>query len=237
MCSELYAHFSELGVSEFQSGYIRHDIAISITPFILKYLQSLLSSRLHHDQDEMHVVFVCLDQTQSFYKSLLSKLGMTSVEGAVSFCDVLTSPVESLQELEQRLSSLLTRNSLLVFDNFASLFFFTSSIKELLKLYLTLSNNYRYLIASPRELPFPEVISFHNFIISRSDCVIELTPIKGSTAAVGVDGRYDVMGYKMTSSSDSGDDVMEKNVVNPVRKTLLFKVVDRSVLLYPMGSV
>ena len=123
MSSELYEHLKEVEIGEFDSVYLRHDIRLSSTPFILKYVQSILSKLPINP-----AVFICAEHTESFYKSLLSKLGITSFAN-LKFVDVLSLTVESLEELEQRVSEALCKESVIVFDNLAALVFFASSIK------------------------------------------------------------------------------------------------------------
>ena len=84
------------------------------------------------------------------------------------------------------------------------------------------------VVGCSRDPIFPDFGKFLEFLKSRSDSVIELFTMSGSTAAVGVDGKMSIR-----SCTVSDDEVKAQ----PVEKELLYKVVDRTVLVYPLGFV
>ena len=105
----------------------------------------------------------------------------------------------------------------------------------MIKTLVDVSANASCVFTCNRREIFPEYDLFLNFIRSRSDAVLDLKALDGSTSAVGVDG---VLRLKKCSLNICTEDSNSPNFCSSVcDKEYLFKIVDRSVLLYPMGFV
>ncbi|XP_075261065.1 uncharacterized protein LOC142352814 isoform X2 [Convolutriloba macropyga] len=198
-------------------------------PFLLNLVQLTTKTA-------RNVTFCCLNHPTDFYRNQSSKRGITP---GVDFADILGSTDLYQDGICTVLRNKFKESDAIVFDNILLLLVFLDfNVSMLQKFVVEVSQLAKMtVIGCTREPIFADFGKFVNFLKFRSDTVIDLSIMSGSTAAVGVDGKMSLKSCQVYAADASDEEIDHVFNLKVVDKEYLYKVVDRSILIYPLGSV